>query len=286
MTIFTTFGTRFYIGPPQATDLKLADYLALDTGSFATGSFTFSAQPINLSILTLNGTAVTFKTTPTGALDVLIGATLGATLENLIAVLATSSDAQVNKMSYSIQEDPADLVAETVVLVQAVTGGTGGNSLTIVAGSSPATNATASGATLTGGGVTAWTEILEIESLGDFGDTSANVNFSSIQDGRVRKLKGSRDAGNMALICGFDARDPGQLALRAAQATSFQFAFKMVASDKRLPSDEPTIFYFNGLVESQKTNFGTSNNVAKTTFTIGINTAIGELPSAPAGTPL
>lgn len=286
MTIFTTFGSRFFIGPPQATDLTLAQYIALDTGGFATGNFTFSANPADTSTITLNGTAVSFKTSPSGPLDVQIGGTLGETLENLIALLALSTDTQVNKMSYSIQEDPADLVAETIVLVQAVTGGTGGNALTIVASSSPASHAVASGATLSGGGGTAWTEILEIESLGDFGDTSANVNFSSIQDGRVRKLKGSRDAGNMALICGFDARDPGQLALRAAQATSFQFAFKLIASDKRLPSDEPTIFYFNGLVESQKTNFGASNNVAKTTFTIGINTAIAELPCAPAGTAL
>src|SRR5262245_54211578 len=61
-----------------------------------------------------------------------------------------------------------------------------------------------------------WTEVREVESLGDFGDTSEAATFASVADRRVRKMKTVRDAGTQTLVCGRDVLDPGQMALEAA----------------------------------------------------------------------
>jgi hypothetical protein len=275
MAIFSTTGSKLYVGPPQAVDLTIAEYEALATGSQAAGSITFSANPADTSTITIDGTVVTFVAASPIGNEVLIAGTLADTLVALADFLNASIDTNLSKMSYAA--DPGG----TKLLITALIEGSAGNAYTIVAGTSPAaSHGTVSAATLAGGGGEAWIPIGEVESLGDFGDTAANIAFTSIEDGRVRKMKGARDAGNMALVCGMDMRDVGQIALVNGQKTAFYYAFKLVASDKRLPTDTPTIYYWNALVESAKTNFGASNNVPKTTFTLGINTAILDIPSA------
>lgn len=117
-------------------------------GVAATGSYVFSAQPLTNAIVTVNGTAITFKTSGATGNQVNIGATLADTITALVQFLNTSADANITPASYS-----AD-VALTTVLITHDTIGTAGNSFTIVAGSSPATNAVASGATLAGGATT------------------------------------------------------------------------------------------------------------------------------------
>jgi hypothetical protein len=126
--------------------------------------------------------------------------------------------------------------------------------------------------------LTPWVEVEEIENLGDFGDESADVTFSSIKDARVRHLKGARDAGSLALTCARDHLDPGQIALRAAQATKFNYAFKVVAADNADDNDTKSIFYFSGPVRSARNNFGNNNNVTKTNFMVGISSPIIEVP--------
>lgn len=128
--------------------------------------------------------------------------------------------------------------------------------------------------------LTPYVEVGEIESLGEFGDESAVVTFSSIKDARVRKLKGARDAGNIVLVCARDASDAGQVALSAAQLTKFHYAFKLVAADAADENDTPSTFYFQGPVNSARNNFGNNNNVTRTTFNIGISQEILEIPAA------
>jgi len=114
-------------------------------GLFATGSYAFSAQPANNSVLTINGTAVTLVTAAPTAGQCQIGATLADTINNLVIFLNASADAGIAVATYSAS------LSGTVLNVVHDTVGTGGNSFTLVAGTSPATNATRSAATLTGG---------------------------------------------------------------------------------------------------------------------------------------
>ena len=114
-------------------------------GVAATGSYTFSAQPVNNSVITIGGTAVTFVTAAPSGNQIQIGASLAATLANAEVFLNDSTDTNIKAATY--QSD----LANTKINITYGTIGTSGNSFTIVAGSSPATNATASGATLAGG---------------------------------------------------------------------------------------------------------------------------------------
>lgn len=115
-------------------------------GVAATGAITFSAQPANNSTITINGTDFTFVTgTPAGADEIKVGATLAETLANAVLALNASTDIDVDDAAYVVS------IAGTTILITHKTIGTGGNSFTIAASSSPASNGTPSNATLAGG---------------------------------------------------------------------------------------------------------------------------------------
>lgn len=121
-----------------------------------------------------------------------------------------------------------------------------------------------------------WVEVGEVETLGEFGDESSAVNFLSVGDARTRKLKGARDAGTLALTVGRDPLDLGQVALRAAEKTKFEYAFKVVAADAPDEDFTDTSYFFGALVMSARDNYGNADNVVRTTFNLGINTEILE----------
>jgi len=118
-----------------------------------------------------------------------------------------------------------------------------------------------------------WTEIGWVQNLGTFGDTSQEVTFDSIDQSRTQKLKGTRNAGNMALVTGVDYSDAGQVALIAAEQTSNDYAFKIVFNDA--PSGgTASERYFVGKVMSVAEQLDGANNVARMNATIGINSNI------------
>lgn len=124
-----------------------------------------------------------------------------------------------------------------------------------------------------------WTEIGEVQSIGEFGDQASDVTFTSLSDGRVRHMKGARDAGVLALVCGRDPLDAGQVAARAAEKTKFAYAIKIVAADALDANDTDSVFYFHALVQSARDSFGENDSVVTTTFNLGITTAIIEVPA-------
>jgi len=123
-----------------------------------------------------------------------------------------------------------------------------------------------------------YTEIKETEDLGELGDESEAITFAGLGDARVKKLKGARDAGTLVLVVARDPLDPGQIAIKAAEKTSFEYNFKIVANDAPTAEHTNSIYYFKGLVMSARDNIGQQNNVVRTTFNIGINSAILEVP--------
>lgn len=124
----------------------------LVTGAAASGSITFSSQPLDGQTVTIQGTAVTFKASGATGSQVNIGPTLGDTLVALANFLNGSADVNLVLMKY--QADPPSPggsgqgsgANKILVGVKAV--GVAGNAYTL------ATNvpgATVSGATLSGG---------------------------------------------------------------------------------------------------------------------------------------
>jgi tail tube protein len=121
--------------------------------------------------------------------------------------------------------------------------------------------------------ITAWTEISLVENMGELGDESAAVSGAAIGDSRIRKAKGARDAGTLALVCFHDPDDAGQLAVEDAEATNLNYAFKIVLADA--PSGETnSILYFRGLVMSQRLNVGTNDNIMRRNFNIAVNSPV------------
>lgn len=119
-----------------------------------------------------------------------------------------------------------------------------------------------------------WTEVANIESLGEFGDQANDVTFSALGDARVQHAKGARDAGQMPVVCAHDPLDVGQAAMEAAEATNFNFAFKVVLPDAPAAGYQSTYQYFRGLVQSRRKNVGTNDNVIRNTYNVGVNSEL------------
>jgi len=119
-----------------------------------------------------------------------------------------------------------------------------------------------------------YTVLGECEDAGQVGDEAQLISFTALADGRTRKFKGPYDAGTMAIVCGADTLDPGQLAMVAAVATKFNYNFRVTLADPTSLTGEPTTLYFSGQVASERWNIGNVSNIIKRTFNVAVNTPI------------
>ena len=123
-----------------------------------------------------------------------------------------------------------------------------------------------------------FTAIGEVEDFGQFGPTFNEVTGTAVGDRLVQKFKGSQNNGSVALVCFTDNRDPGQLALKAAIGSDLDFNFHIKRNDKPTAAGKPTEYYFRAKVMSASNNAGNVDNLGRTTFTLGINSQILEVP--------
>lgn len=127
-----------------------------------------------------------------------------------------------------------------------------------------------------------WTEIGEVEDLGEWGAEGTEITFNSLADSHTRRRKGTIDSGTVALVVARDPSDPGQNKARAAVEDLLPYSFKVELADKPTPTGTPTTFYFRAPVMSARNQFGTANDLTKTTFNLGIDGAILEVPASVA----
>jgi hypothetical protein len=119
-----------------------------------------------------------------------------------------------------------------------------------------------------------WTEVGEVEDLGEFGDESDSVSFTALADARTRKMKGPRDAGTMAIVVGDDMLDDGQIAMEAAEATNINWPFQIQLNDAITVGGDDSTHFFSGMVMSKRRNVGNVSNVVRRNFSVAVNTAI------------
>ena len=119
-----------------------------------------------------------------------------------------------------------------------------------------------------------WTEVGEVEDHGEFGDEAEEITFTALSDRRVRKFKGSFNAGSLTCMCGSDGTDSGQAAMIAAFATDDDYNFRVILNDPVTSGGTPTTLYFKGKVMSKQRNVGNVSNVVRQTFNVGINSEI------------
>lgn len=118
----------------------------------------------------------------------------------------------------------------------------------------------------------------KVESIGEIGPQGQDVTFTPLDGTDVLHLKGATDNGATTVICGRLPLDPGQIAMKAAAKTKFEYAIKIELSDAADANDTDTIFFVRGPVMSGRSNVGGGNDVTKITFAVGNNVFI-EVPS-------
>ncbi|MEO4040345.1 phage tail tube protein [Hoeflea sp. CAU 1731] len=114
-----------------------------------------------------------------------------------------------------------------------------------------------------------WTEVKDLADIGEFGDEANIIEYETIDDARVKKAVGTRNAGDLSVTVARMEDDAGQVAMRAAAKTSNHYDFKMVLSNGE-------IFYFTGPISSARNQLGGANDVTQTVFTVAISSGVLE----------
>ena len=126
-----------------------------------------------------------------------------------------------------------------------------------------------------------YTLIGEITNMGEFGRQYALITHSSLDDRNVRKFKGQRDDGTMALIVGSDAQDAGQAILFDALDDDQDYNFKVIENDDSDTSGaEGTTSYFRGKIMSARKVIGDASNVVTRRIDLALQS--GTLIDVPA----
>jgi hypothetical protein len=114
------------------------------------------------------------------------------------------------------------------------------------------------------------------EDIGSFGDTSNEVTFDDIANGRTIKIKGQRNAGNMELVVAYDDTSASQALLKAAEEddSTADWHFKVVFDNKLSAGGTNGIAYFSGKVMSNMIAAASADNVVRRNVTIAINTKL------------
>lgn len=93
-----------------------------------------------------------------------------------------------------------------------------------------------------------YVQVKGVGSGGEIGTKENQLTYPTWDSTVVQKSKGMADAGNPPFELARDPLDAGQIILRAAAATEFNYAYKIMANDTPSGGSSPTIIYNRGLV--------------------------------------
>lgn len=126
-----------------------------------------------------------------------------------------------------------------------------------------------------------WVEITGWTAAGAIGDTQEVIEQTVISSGRVRKAKGTRNAGTMENTFLPDGTDPGQIAFKAAIASCKPFAFKIewgagcLGPEDDLPAGQTDMFF--GLALPGAKAGGEANTAQLRSWAIAVDSNILEV---------
>ncbi|MEH6697201.1 MAG: hypothetical protein V7672_00735 [Brevundimonas sp.] len=124
-----------------------------------------------------------------------------------------------------------------------------------------------------------WTEIGNVESVGEFGSEAATVAFTPLATGLTRQLKGAKNPGGITINCGNDPLDAGQLAAITAAGTNSLYPLKIVDADGADSNDTDSTVYIGVRIMSAKKNSGQTGAVNMRAINCVIDTPVYEDPS-------
>lgn len=142
----------------------------------------------------------------------------------------------------------------------------------------PATEDAAGYAALT------YVELGCVETLGTFGSTRNQTEFTCLADGAIQRLPGAVDRGQLEMTIAYDDTTTAFPVLRDAVDSGLTHYIKIELPNKQNETGTNAIWYFGGKVTANAVNVAGADDVVTTTTTITINTKPVVVDST-AGTP-
>jgi len=115
-----------------------------------------------------------------------------------------------------------------------------------------------------------WVEVGNVGSVGESGMNTNVVSYDELATDVTQKQKGISNAGDPTIECARNPSDAGQVALRAAAATKFFYAFKFEDSDAPSANHSNTVYYNRGLIAGPTRPNGRNEDFILEVFTLGL----------------
>lgn len=115
-----------------------------------------------------------------------------------------------------------------------------------------------------------WTQVKHVGSIGQTGMDTNIVSYDELDTEVTQKNKGISNAGDPDVECARAPTDLGQVAMRAAGATKFYYAFKTVDDDAPSAGYSGSVYYNRGLVTGPKRPNGRNEDFNLEVFTLGL----------------
>lgn len=115
-----------------------------------------------------------------------------------------------------------------------------------------------------------WVLVGQVGSVGETGLTTNIVTYDTLDTEVTQKAKGISNAGDPTVECARKYDDAGQIAMRAAAKTNFNYAFKLERNDAPDAETTNTIIYNRGLVTGPTRPNGRNEDFDLEVFTLGL----------------
>lgn len=118
-----------------------------------------------------------------------------------------------------------------------------------------------------------WVRVTGVGNFGETGSTTNILNYDTWDDEVTQKGKGMTNAGDPELETRYSPTDAGQIIMRTAAETNFNYAFKIEGNDKpdTDPGSTPTIRYNRGIVTGPRQPNGRNEDFQLDMYSLGLN---------------
>jgi len=118
-----------------------------------------------------------------------------------------------------------------------------------------------------------YTEIGELITVGDYGDSVSDVSYTALADSRTTHLKGIADGGTVDLTIAFDAGDAGQDALITASKDRAGYYYLYPV---KIEYEDGLTDYIAVAVQGIRKQPGDGNSVVQRVVTVAVNSPVLE----------
>lgn len=116
-----------------------------------------------------------------------------------------------------------------------------------------------------------WTEIGNVGAVGESGTQTNLPTYDELSTDVTQKQKGISDAGSPTIECARNPTDDGQIAMRAAAMTRFNYAFKFEDADAPDANHTNSMYYHRGVVTGPTRPNGRNEDFILEVYTLGLN---------------